>query len=103
MEIFETEIFKAWLKKLRDRVARARIIQRIDRIEVTDNLGDHKAVGDGVFELRIDYGAGYRVYFAREGNEIILLLIGGDKSSQKRDITKAKSILNDIRKGGNHG
>lgn len=59
---------------------------------MTGNLGDHKPVGDGVYELRADIGPGYRVYFAWRGNDVVLLLIGGDKSSQNRDIKKAKQI-----------
>ncbi len=65
---------------------------RIRRIQLTGNLGDCKPVGDGVSELRIDYGPGYRVYFARRGEVVILLLIGGDKSTQQRDIKKAKEL-----------
>ncbi len=92
LEITRTDEFDKWLKKLRDATARARINVRIRRIQLTGNLGDCKPVGDGVSELRIDYGPGYRVYFARRGEVVILLLIGGDKSTQQRDIKKAKEL-----------
>lgn len=65
---------------------------RIRRIALTDNLGDYKPVGGSVYELRIDYGPGYRLYFTWRGSEIVLLLIGGDKTSQQRDIEKAKEL-----------
>ncbi len=68
------------------------IAGRLLRIE-QGNLGDHKALGEGLYELRFTFGAGYRVYFAQEGNQIILLLIGGDKSTQSRDIEKARDIM----------
>lgn len=92
LEIRRTDEFAKWLKRLKDANAKARINLRIRRITLTDNLGDYKPVGEGVSELRIDYGPGYRVYFGRRGNEIILLLIGGDKSTQQRDIAKAKQL-----------
>jgi putative addiction module killer protein len=92
MDVRRTEEFANWLKRLCDGAARARINLRIDRIEMTGNLGDVESVGDGVSELKIDYGPGYRLYFAYRGKEIILLLIGGDKSSQQRDIQKAKKL-----------
>jgi putative addiction module killer protein len=91
-EIRRTDEFADWLKRLHDATARARINLRIDRVSLTGNLGDVKAVGEGVGELRIDYGPGYRLYFAKRGTEIILLLIGGDKSSQQRDIEQAKKL-----------
>ena len=78
-----------WLKSLRDQRTRKRIQNRIARIE-SGNLGDYKSVGDGVFELRLQFGPGYRVYFGEVDNTIILLLCGGDKSSQDRDIERAK-------------
>ena len=90
--IRRTDEFARWLKALRDVNARARINIRIDRISLTGNLGDVKAVGYGISELRINYGPGYRLYFAKRGVEIILLLIGGDKSSQQRDIEQAQKI-----------
>ena len=92
MRIRRTNIFDKWLEKLKDNKARDKIIVRIKRIEQTNNLGDYKSVGDNVYELRIDYGCGYRVYFTFNGNEIIILLCGGDKSTQQKDINKAKII-----------
>jgi putative addiction module killer protein len=81
--------FEEWLNTLRDRQARAKIKQRLDRIEL-GNLGDFKPVGDGVMELRVNYGPGYRLYFAFSGATIIFLLCGGDKSTQTQDILRAK-------------
>ena len=92
IEVRRTDEFAKWLKRLKDSDAKSRINLRMRRIALTGNLGDRKPVGDGVYELRIDYGPGYRVYFALRGKEIILLLVGGDKSSQQRDIKKAKEI-----------
>jgi putative addiction module killer protein len=90
-EVRQTETYKKWFKTLRDRRARARIDIRIKRISL-GNLGDVKSVGKGVYELRIDYGPGYRVYFV-ERNEIrIILLAGGKKSTQKQDIKKAHEL-----------
>ncbi len=90
--VLRTEEFAKWLKKLRDANAKARINLRVRRIMLTGNVGDYKSVGDGVNELRVDYGPGYRVYFAWRGSEIIILLVGGDKSTQQRDIDRAKSL-----------
>ena len=92
IEIRRTDEFAKWLKRLKDLNAKSRINLRIRRISLTGNLGDHKSVGDGVYELRLDYGPGYRLYFAQREKEIILLLIGGNKSSQQRDIRKAKEL-----------
>ena len=92
IDFVQTEEFAKWLKRLKDINARARINVRLTRIALTGNLGDTKPVGDGVYELRIDYGPGYRVYYSQRGREILLLLIGGDKSSQQKDIEKAKKI-----------
>lgn len=88
--------FDEWLKTLRDKKAKAKIRARLDRVE-DGNLGDCKSVGEGVLELRINYGPGYRIYFAQEGTIIILLLCGGDKSTQEQDISKAKEYLQDYR------
>jgi putative addiction module killer protein len=86
--------FTDWLKSLRDKRAAARINIRIDRLRL-GYFGDVKPVGDGVAEMRIDHGPGYRVYFLRQGDVAIMLLCGGDKSSQVRDIRKAKALANE--------
>jgi putative addiction module killer protein len=91
IEVRQTETFAKWLSKLRDLRARARIQARIDRLEL-GNAGDVKAVGEGVSEMRIDYGPGYRVYFIQKRSELIILLAGGDKRSQSRDIQKALAL-----------
>jgi putative addiction module killer protein len=92
--IKRTAEFLAWLRKLRDQEARMRIMQRIDRLKL-GNPGDVVSVGDGVSEMRIHYGPGYRVYFARRGEIVVLLLCGGDKSSQPTDIAFAKKLARD--------
>jgi putative addiction module killer protein len=91
VEVRQTAEFAEWLARLRDLRARARIAARIERLGF-GLTGDAKSVGSGVSELRIDYGPGYRVYFARRGNELVILLCGGDKGSQDRDIAKAKEM-----------
>jgi putative addiction module killer protein len=88
--------FIEWLQGLNDRQARARIAARLARIAV-GNLGDVEPVGDGVMELRIDWGPGYRLYFARLGQVIVLLLCGGDKRTQQRDINRAKGYFEDYK------
>jgi putative addiction module killer protein len=91
LTIRQTRIYEAWFAGLRDERARARIDVRIKRLAL-GNAGDVKPVGEGVSELRIDYGPGYRVYFAQRGSEIVLLLCGGDKRTQDRDIREAQSL-----------
>lgn len=86
--------FEEWFDDLSDARAQVRILAGITRLRL-GNLGDSKALGGGVFELRIDYGPGYRVYFGREGNEIVILLAGGTKSTQPRDIKRAKEYWYD--------
>ena len=86
--------FQEWLSNLRDSKGRALIKVRVDRLEC-GNFGDCKPVGEGVLELRIKFGPGYRVYFAEDGPKIILLLIGGDKSTQAKDIKTAKGYWHD--------
>jgi putative addiction module killer protein len=92
----ETEVFTAWLEKLRDGRARVRIVERLRRFS-GGNPGDVKAVGEGVSELRIDYGPGYRVYFCVRGDIVIILLCGGDKASQDRDIKRAKVLAREFK------
>ena len=89
--IRQTLVFSRWLSGLKDAKARARILVRIDRLAL-GNPGDVKPVGKGVSELRISYGPGYRVYFTRRGKTLLLLLCGGDKGSQKRDIAEALAL-----------
>jgi putative addiction module killer protein len=91
IEIRQTEIYKKWFENLKDKRARARIDIRIRRISF-GNFGDVKPVGNGVSEIRIDYRPGYRVYFFQKRERVIILLCGGDKSSQGRDISKAYEI-----------
>jgi putative addiction module killer protein len=88
--------FSEWLENVRDRKARALIRLRLDRLMLGD-LGRHRPVGEGVGELKIDFGPGYRVYFGRMGKAIVLLLCGGDKSSQDRDIERAKRYFKEYR------
>ena len=92
-----THEFDEWLKELRDHVAKARIIARIRSAEA-GNFGDCEPVGDGISEMRIHVGAGYRAYYCRRGKIVYLLLCGGDKSSQRRDIRDAKRILKELEK-----
>ena len=92
MYIKQTSEYVKWFDKLKDERAQAKIAIRLRRIQETDNLADWKSLKDGIGELRIDYGPGYRIYFAKRGLDIILLLAGGDKSSQEADIAKAKKI-----------
>lgn len=91
IELIRSETFDHWLSGLRDRRAVARIAARLDRL-AAGNPGDAEPVGEGVSELRINYGPGYRVYFIQRGPVLIILLCGGDKSTQTRDITKAKAL-----------
>jgi putative addiction module killer protein len=91
IEVRQTDLFAAWLRKLRDEHARARIQIRIRRLSL-GNFGDVKPVGEGVSELRIDYGPGYRVYVQQIGSLLILLLVGGTKKTQDADIAKALKL-----------
>ncbi len=91
MEIRQTELFARWFAGLRDRRGRRRIQARIDRLAI-GNPGDVKPVGQGISEMRIDYGPGYRVYYMRRGEALIILLAGGDKATQARDIAVARDL-----------
>jgi putative addiction module killer protein len=95
IEVRQTEIFARWLTRLRDHRARVRIQARIDRLEI-GNPGDVRPVGEGVSEMRIDYGPGYRVYFAQRGAALVVLLAGGDKRTQDRDITMARELAREL-------
>ncbi|KAF3887029.1 MULTISPECIES: type II toxin-antitoxin system RelE/ParE family toxin [Nostocales] len=89
--------FAEWLEALRDIQARAKIRNRLKRVE-SGNLGNYRSVGEGVCELKVDYGPGYRVYFGQIGTTIVLLLCGGDKSTQEQDINKAREYWKDYEK-----
>ena len=95
IEVRQTIRFSTWLSSLRDVRVKAKILQRIDRAR-NGNLGDVSPVGDGVSEMRIFYGAGYRIYFVQRGSALILLLCGGDKSTQRTDIADAKGLAKEI-------
>lgn len=98
IEVRQTDLFANWLRKLRDEQARARIQIRIRRLSL-GNFGDVKPVGEGVGELRIDYGPSYRVYFYQIGNLLVLLLAGGTKKTQDADIAKAKQLAKEAQNG----
>ena len=105
IEIYQTDTgkrpFSQWLKEMRDILGKSKIRLRLDRLEM-GNFGQCEPVGDGVFELKVDFGPGYRVYFGKTAATCVLLLCGGDKSSQKNDIQKAKVYLMDYQSRGDH-
>lgn len=98
IEIYQTfsgkRPFESWFEDIREILTRAKILTRLDRLKL-GNFGDCKAIGDGVSELRIHYGPGIRIYYSKIGNKVVLLLCGGDKRSQAKDINKAKEYLKD--------
>ena len=94
-EVIKSATFLNWLKGLRDRNARARVAVRIDRIE-DGNFGDHRSVGGGVSEIRVNVGQGYRIYYTIRNRTVVILLCGGDKSSQRREIRRARQIESEL-------
>jgi putative addiction module killer protein len=90
-QVQKTEVFDSWLATLADQTAVAKIVSRIERLEM-GNPGHVEPVGDGISEMKIDYGPGYRVYYKRTGETVMLLLCGGDKSTQRKDIDRAKEL-----------
>ena len=94
-EVRQTDDFAKWFKSLKDRQVRTRIQARIDHISL-GNFGDCESVGGGVFEMRIHFGPGYRVYFVQRGTKIVVLLAGGSKQTQSKDILKAKTLADNL-------
>ena len=99
IQLIRSEVFHGWIKSLRDLRAKARILNRLDNAAL-GNFGDCAPVGEGVSEMRIHYGPGYRVYFVREGSAVYVLLCGGDKASQKQDIERAKRLARELKETG---
>ncbi|MEZ5668986.1 MAG: type II toxin-antitoxin system RelE/ParE family toxin [Alphaproteobacteria bacterium] len=99
MEVRTTDVFDRWLARLKDRRAQVQVAARIDRLAF-GHFGDVEAVGDGVEELRIHAGPGYRVYLTRRGRTLVVLLCGGDKGSQARDIARAKKLARQLEEDG---
>lgn len=97
LDIRRTEIFDAWLSGLRDAKAQTRIAERISRLAFQEHFGDVKPVAAGILELRIHTGPGYRLYMTRRGNRVVVLLCGGDKGSQRRDIARAIELAKQIK------
>ena len=95
MELVYTEVFEEWLIGLRDLRARASILTRLERIE-DGNFGDHRSVGGGISELRVNVGQGYRVYYTIRQQTVVTLLCGGDKASQRRDIRQAQQMAKEV-------
>lgn len=95
-QLRQTDTFAKWLRRLRDKRARARILARLDAVRL-GNLGDCKTISGGIRELRIHTGAGYRIYFVQRGQLLILLLCGGSKASQKRDIERARRLSEELK------
>jgi putative addiction module killer protein len=95
--IEKTAEFDKWLRKLKDLRAKAKILIRIQKLETSEHFGDNEPVGDGIRELKIDYAKGYRIYFKEQEGKIIILIVGGDKSTQHKDIERAKLILYNLK------
>ena len=88
MRVRKTDVYREWIDTLKDRAGRARVLVRVDRL-IQGNPGQHRDLAEGVSELKVDFGPGYRVYYAQRGSRLLLLLAGGDKSTQQKDIAKA--------------
>lgn len=95
MRVEKTDVYREWIDTLKDRTGRARILVRVDRL-IQGNPGQHREPTDGVSELKIDFGPGYRVYYAQRGSKLLILLAGGDKSTQQKDIAKAIYLLKNV-------
>ena len=95
MELHRTDQFAAWIDSLKDVAGRARILARIRRL-AGGNPGDHRNLSGGISELRVDVGPGYRIYYTQRGNLLVILLVGGDRDSQQRDIEKAKQLARNL-------
>jgi putative addiction module killer protein len=100
-EIRKTEVFSEWFRHLRDRLAKSRIVARLDSAR-RGNLGDYKPLGAGLYEMRVHAGPGYRLYYTRRWRAVIVLLCAGDKSSQRRDIEQARRLLLSLDEEGIH-
>ena len=96
MKIKQTDVFERWFRRLRDTVAKRRILARLEAIEAADYFGDHKHLDESVSELRFHFGPGYRIYYTIRGETLVLLLAGGDKSSQQSDIVKAMQLAKEV-------
>jgi putative addiction module killer protein len=94
-ELKSTEVFEKWLSKVKDRSGKIKILARLDRIQ-NGNFGDCKQIGKELYELRFFFGPGYRVYYTIKNNSVVILLAGGDKASQTKNIEKAKMLLNEL-------
>jgi putative addiction module killer protein len=94
-QIRQSVSFRKWLVRLEDRTAKARLVRRIERL-AGGNAGDHRFLGAGLSELRDDFGPGYRIYYMHRGDELIILLVGGDKASQARDILRARQMIEQL-------
>jgi putative addiction module killer protein len=94
-QIRQSVSFRKWLVRLEDRTAKARLVRRIERL-AGGNAGDHRFLGAGLFELRDEFGHGYRIYYMHRGDELIILLVGGDKASQAREILRARQMIEQL-------
>ncbi|WP_080797011.1 type II toxin-antitoxin system RelE/ParE family toxin [Arabiibacter massiliensis] len=99
LEVRKTSLFERWMRRMKDVEARTLVAMRIRRLQF-GHFGDVRGVGEGVFELRVDHGPGYRIYGIRQGDRVILLLCGGDKGSQAQDVARAKRMAASIRREG---